>query len=264
MEFLKFGLKDVLDVLIVWFLIYQVLKLFRGTRATVIMLGITFLVLVALFAQFFNLEALNSIISSFQTLGLLALIIIFQPEIRRALATLGRHPWIRALFRSQEVYNIPEIASAAFQIKGRGLGAIFVIERTTPLDDYIQESGVPLDAEFTASLAVSIFLKNSPYHDGALVIRGTRIAGVRVLLPISQQPLPAQFGTRHRAAIGIVEQTDAISIVVSEERGEVRLIPDAHHLYLVHTKSELENALYQILKPKGEEAESEEEEGGTA
>ncbi len=260
MEFLRFGLKDVLDVFIVWFLIYQVLKLFRGTRATVIMLGITFLVLVALFAQFFNLEALNSIISSFQTLGLLALIIIFQPEIRRALATLGRHPWIRALFRSQETYNIPEIAEAAFQIQRRGLGAILVIERTTPLDEYIQDSGVPLDAAFTAHLAVSIFLKGSEYHDGALILRGNRIVGAKVVLPLSHQPLPPQFGTRHRAAIGIVEQTDAISIVVSEERGEVRLIPDANHIYLVHTKAELENALYQLLKPKEMEVEAEQEE----
>ena len=247
MEFIKIGPKDILDILIVWLLFYVVLRLFRGTRAIIIMAGITFVILIALFAQFANLEALNSIISGFQTLGLLALIVIFQPEIRRMLASIGQNPLVRRFWKTSPPYKFGEIAQAAFKLRDKGLGAIIVIERNIGLRDYVSDSGVELDAEVSAPLIVSIFTKASPLHDGALVIKGSKIIAARVILPLASSKLPKEFGTRHRAAVGIVEQTDAISIVVSEEQQVVRVIATPDTIVKVSSQKELEQILFTLL-----------------
>ncbi len=247
MDFLKIGLKDVLDILIVWVLFYQALKLFRGTRTAYIVTGLTALAVVALLAQFLNLEALNSIIQGIETVGVLALIIIFQPEIRRVLANLGRTPWLRRLFREPypDLATVQEVARAAFQLRSMGLGALIVLERQVELNDLIEESGVRLDAQVTAPLLVSIFLKTSPLHDGAVIIRQNRVIAARVILPLysGAHPLPEEFGTRHKAAMGIMEQSDAVVVVVSEERNEVRL---GHDLQLERVDTEVD--LIQKLK----------------
>ncbi len=258
MDFLKIGLKDLLDILIVWALFYQVLKLFRGTRTAYIIFGLTGLAVVALLAQFLNLEALNSIIQGVETVGVLALIIIFQPEIRRVLANLGRTPWLRQLLQEPHpgLSTIHEVAHASFQLRTMGLGALIVLERQVELDDLIEESGVRLDAKVTAPLLVSIFLKTSPLHDGAVIIRQNRVVAARVILPLysGTHPLPEEFGTRHKAAMGVMEHSDAVVIVVSEERNEVRL---GHDLLLerVDTEVDLIQKLKALLIPEPEEAE---------
>ncbi len=247
MEFIKIGPKDILDILIVWFLFYVVLRLFRGTRAIIIMVGITFIIVVALFAQFANLEALNTIISGFQTLGLLALIVIFQPEIRRMLASIGQNPLIRRFWKTKPPYKINDIARAAFALARRGLGGIMVIERNIGLRDYVTNTGIELDADLSEPLIVSIFLKSSPLHDGAVVIKGSKIVAAGVILPLSQANLPKEFGTRHRAAVGIVEQTDAVSIVISEEQRVVRVVLTPETIVKVSSVEELEQILRIFL-----------------
>lgn len=247
MGFIHFSIKDIIDILLVWVLLYEVLKLFRGTRAAYIFLGIIVIIIIALASQFLHLDALNWILSAIWTIGLVALVIIFQPEIRRALATLGRNPMIRAFSRGESALTISKLVQTAFSLRDRGLGGILVVERKTSLREYIEESGVSLDAEISVPLIVSIFTPPSPLHDGALVIDAGRIIGARVLLPLSDNPeLDPSFGTRHRAAVGISEVSDAVAIVVSEERRSIRIAAGGN-LSAPHTKESLGISLKELL-----------------
>ena len=227
MGFLRFTLKDLLDILVVWAVTYQVLKFFRGTRASYMLFGILVLILVALIAQIFNLLALSWIMGTLKTIGLVALIIVFQPEIRRALIVLGRNPtWQRIFQTGAEGGQVPleEIVDAVFFLRDRGLGAILVIEGQMLLQEYVEETGTVLDAQVSSRLLLTLFLPQSPLHDGAVILRGDRVVAAGVLLPLSANPaLDPELGTRHRAAIGITEVSDAIAIVVSEERRVIRI-----------------------------------------
>lgn len=258
MGFIHITVKDLVDILIVWILAYEFLKLFRGTRATYMFLGLLLIVIIALIAQFFNLLALNIIIGAFETIGLVALVIVFQPEIRRALLIIGRHPTFKGIFRLEERVIIPEIVKAAFSLRDRGLGGLIVIERKMGLREYIEESGVELNAKISAPLIVSIFTPPSPLHDGAVIIRGDSIIAARVLLPLSDDPtLDPSFGTRHRAALGISAVSDAVAIVVSEERKSVRTAVQGT-LSPPHTRDSLAKLLRELL-PRPEELGVEEE-----
>ena len=250
MGFLNFGVKDLLDVLLVWIITYEVLKLFRGTRAVYMVFGLVIIILFAILAQFFNFEGLNWIIRTLKTIGLVALVIVFQPEIRRALVTLGRHPAVRSIIRQEEEPIIPEIVKAAFTLRDRGMGGLIVIERKIGLREYVEESGVPLDAKVSALLIVSIFTPPSPLHDGAVIISGNKIIAARVILPLSNSPLISpSLGTRHRAAVGVTEVSDAIAIVTSEERMSVRHAVNGE-LSPPHTKESLSKALQELLYPE--------------
>ena len=221
----SFGIKDLIDILIVWYILYVTLKLFKGTRTLFMLIGLGFIILISAISVFVNLNALNWLISAFAKYGLLALIVIFQPEIRRGLALLGKNPFFRGSFIGQG--TIDEVVRAAFQLRDRGLGAIIVLERRIQLNDYIEESGVPLNAKVSAPLIVSIFTPPSPLHDGAVIIRGDTIVAARVILPLAQsEDVDPSLGTRHRAAIGITRITDAIAVVVSEERKSIRIAED--------------------------------------
>ncbi len=255
MDFIKPGINDIIDILIVAFIFYQILKLFRGTRATYMLWGIVVILLLAFLAQFLNLVALKWLISVVETIGLIAIIVVFQPEIRRALMELGRNPRIRSLFMHgvKEPIPIDEITKAVFNLRDRGLGAIIVIEREIGLRDYITESGIELDARVVAPLIVSIFVPPGPLHDGAMIIKGDKIIGARVLLPLSDNPeISTEFGTRHRAAIGITENSDAVAIVVSEERKSVRAAV-AGSLTAPHTKESLKKLLKKHFGSEMEE-----------
>lgn len=250
MGFLRFTLKDLIDILIVWAVTYQVLKFFRGTRASYMLFGILFLIVVALAAQLLNLLALSWIMGALKTIGLVALVIIFQPEIRRALIVLGRNPtWQRIFQAGEPEAEVPlqEIVNAVFYLRDRGLGAILVLEGRMLLQEYVEETGTVLDARLNSRLLLSIFLPQSPLHDGAVIIRGDRVLAAGVLLPLSANPaLDPELGTRHRAAIGITEVSDAISIVVSEERRVVRI---AYHGTLTEplAREDLESRLVILL-----------------
>lgn len=209
----------VIDILVVAFLVYQALMVVRGTRAWHILIGISFMVLLYAVAVWTGLEALRSVLSFIVPYLGLAIIVLFQSEIRRTLASLGRKGWLSAGFRSTE--SMHEIVLAVEQLADQKTGALIVLECDIGLRTFV-ESGVPLEARISRDLLLSIFQPGLPLHDGAVIVQKDRIAAAACFLPLTTNPaLSRNFGTRHRAAIGITEETDCLSIVVSEETGRI-------------------------------------------
>jgi diadenylate cyclase len=216
--------RNVLDILAVWFVFYQILLLIRGTRAFQMVIGVLVFLLVFFVSGWLKLYTLNWLITSFWSQIILALLILFQPEIRKALARVGKSPLLFGIPLGDTPIDSEEIVKALQTLSRRGIGGIIVIERTTDLSEVV-EVGVPLDALISSELLVSLFLPYSPIHDGAAIIRKNRIATAGCFLPISlSSELSRQYGTRHRAAIGITEETDAVALVVSEETSQISLV----------------------------------------
>lgn len=208
---------DVIDIVIVSFLLYKLFVLMRGTRATHMFFGLIVLFVLSVVAKWMDLMALNWIISSLRTVWVIAFVIIFQPELRRALASLGQHRVLSRFFTVEETGVVPEIIKSTQRLVEKGIGAIIVLEKDMGLKNYI-ETGTKVDARVTAELLETIFTPTSPLHDGAVIIQGDRVAAAGCILPLSQdERLSAALGTRHRAAIGLTEETDAVVIVISEE-----------------------------------------------
>jgi diadenylate cyclase len=225
----RFGWWDVLDILIVSVAIYEVLKLIRGTRAVQMVLGAGVLAGVYYLSRWGHLETVNWVIRNIVGYVVFALIVLFQADIRRALAHFGRTPFFTFFSRSDGIEEmIEEIAVAATVLAGQRIGAIVAIEREIGLRNYI-EGGIPLDATLTHDLVVTIFRPGGPLHDGAVIIQGDRIAAAACFLPLTVNPrLSKDLGTRHRAAIGLTEETDAAAVIVSEETGLISLALDGH------------------------------------
>jgi diadenylate cyclase len=213
---------SVIDVLLVSFLIYQLLSLVRGTRAAPMLVGIAVLGLAYYFARLGELRTLNWLLSTFLPYGVFALIVVFQSEIRHALANLGsRISHMGSTDSTADVYD--DIVLAANLFSQNQTGALIVIEREIGLRTYI-ESGVALDARLSYDLLATVFRPSAPLHDGAVIVQRDRIAAAACFLPLSMNPvLSTQLGTRHRAAIGITEETDAVAVVISEETGIISL-----------------------------------------
>jgi len=216
---------DVLDILVLSFLIYEVLKLIRGTRAVQMALGAG--VLVALFygSQWGHLETVNWLVRNLFGYIVFAFIVLFQSDIRRALAHFGRAPFFRYFAKAESAEeSIEEIVVATGLLSEQRIGAIVAIERQIGLRNYI-EGGIPLDAVLTYDLLVSIFQPASPLHDGAVIIQNDRVAAAACFLPLTVNPkLGKELGSRHRAAIGLTEENDSVAIVVSEETGNISLV----------------------------------------
>src|SRR6476646_5957533 len=214
------GWADALDIAIVSFLLYELLLLIRGTRAVQMALSGGFLLLLYFLSQWLQLETVNWVIRNLATYVVFAIIVLFQADIRRALAHFGRAQFFRYFDRaSSDDETLEELVVAASTLAARHIGAIIVIERQIGLRNYI-EGGIPLDATVTYDLLATIFHTGSPLHDGAAIVQGDRIAAAACFLPLSVNPrVSRELGTRHRAALGITEENDAIAIVVSEERG---------------------------------------------
>lgn len=214
---------DTLDILIVALGIYWLLLLIRGTRAVQVILGLVILLAVFLASQIFQLMTLSWLLNNFWPAAPLIIIILFQNDIRRALARVGRGLF-RTSGRSEQSHLVEEIVRAAQALAQKRVGALLVLERETNLDDQI-EAGVRLDAAVSKDLLTSIFLPYSPLHDGAVVIQSGRIAYAGCVLPLTLRAnLPEGLGTRHRAALGITEETDAVVVVVSEETGAISVV----------------------------------------
>ncbi len=210
-------LLDVIDVLVVAFLFYHVFLLVRGTRAAQMFLGLVAILVLTVLAELAHLAALGWILTSLRTVWVVAFLIIFQPELRKALLQIGNSAPFRRLMGYQEPSHLGEIESSLANLKQRGLGALIVLERKTGLRG-VTESGTMLDATLSAELLETIFTPPSPLHDGAVIIRGNQVVAAGCILPLSQNPnLDRGLGTRHRAAIGLSEDTDALCIVLSEE-----------------------------------------------
>jgi len=218
-RYFGFGVIDALDIILVAILIYQFLKLFRGTRAPYIFAGVLVVIAVGVVAQILDFPGLSWIIDAVKTVALVALVIIFQPEIRRALGLVGQRPFFRGLIK--ESVPVDKIVEASCELRERGLGAIIVIERRMGLREFTEEA-VAVNTGFSVPLVISILLPDSPLHDGAVIIREDRVLAAKAVLPVSRNLPPELYGTRHRAAVGITEVSDAVAIVVSEENRNIR------------------------------------------
>lgn len=218
--FFNVGLIDALDILLMTLIVYIVLRVLRGTKAIILLMGVGVLLVLGFLAESLGLAALGLLISTVKAFGIVALIILFQPEIRRLLMEIGSNPFLR-FFLPPERVPINELLLAVDEIRKRKLGALIVIQRRVSLMEYAEETGTIMDAHLSAPLLVAIFSKGSPLHDGAVIIKESRILASTVMLPMSVRI--KGVGARHRAGAGITEVSDAISIVVSEERGTVTL-----------------------------------------
>ncbi|MBB3188001.1 diadenylate cyclase CdaA [Microbacter margulisiae] len=232
---LEFGIKDIIDITLVAILFYQLYKLFKGTGVNNIFIGILVLVVVwFLVVYVFQLELLGAILNKVMSVGIIALIIIFQVEIRRFFSMLGSHQRWKFLKRiitkfgtktedSSDSMAVAQVVMACRHLAKSHTGALIVVAGKTHLEHQIQV-GEPIDATINTRLIENIFFKNSPLHDGAMIIENKKITFVASILPLSQNhAIPKHLGLRHRAAAGITEQTDAAAIVVSEERGSISL-----------------------------------------
>jgi diadenylate cyclase len=234
LERAQVGWSDVIDILIAAVAIYELLKLMRGTRAIQMGIGVGLIIGVFYLSEWWHLDTINWLIRNIAGYVVFAAIVVFQSEIRRTLAHLGRARFFRFLTRTESNDEIVEelVAAAipnraaATMLASTRTGAIIAIERDIGLRNYI-EGGVPLDATLTSDLLLSLFQPKSPLHDGAVILQGDRIAAAACFLPLSVNPaISKDFGTRHRAAIGLTEDVDAAAIIVSEETGRITLALD--------------------------------------
>ncbi len=244
---------DILDIIIVAFLFYRLFLLVKGTRATQMFIGLFLLIIVSFIARWLNLNALNWIISSLKTVWVIAFVILFQPELRKALTQLGQNRILGFFIKVEESSIVSEIVKACHQLTQKGLGALIVLERDVGLRNYI-ETGTPLDARVTSELLVTVFTPPSPLHDGAAIIEKNRVIAAGCILPLSQNPrLSKSLGTRHRAGLGLSEETDAIVIIVSEETGTISLAISGKLRRKLDINT-LRNDLVGIIGIKSEEA----------
>ena len=245
-------IKDVLDILIVSYVIYKLLVVIRGTRAVQLLKGILVLVMIWAGSTWFGLYTLQWLMNQMFNFGVFALIVIFQPELRRGLAQLGQGTLFGGRSGSEQEETgrvIGELIKAVNYLSRRKIGALIVFERSTGLTEYI-ESGIAMNSRISSELLINLFIPNTPLHDGAVIVRGDSIAAAACYLPLSENPfISKELGTRHRAAIGISEVGDSISVVVSEETGQVSLAINGQVVRDINEES-LISKLFEELKPK--------------
>lgn len=208
-----------LEILFIWILIYNVFRFFEGTRAMHVLMGLVIMAVIFNIAKLFNLHTINWVLTKLFAVGVVAFLIIFQPELRRGLARIGQNTFFGGFLKKGG--TVDELVQACEYLSRNRIGAIVAIERDIGLKNYI-ESGILVDAHVSAEILMTLFAPNTPTHDGGVIIQNDRIAACGSLFPLSQNPDLARYlGTRHRAAIGLTEETDAVCVVVSEERGTI-------------------------------------------
>ena len=244
------GWWDLLDIAVVSFLIYEALKLIRGTRAAQMAVGSLFVVGMFYVSQLAPLQTLNWLIRNALVYVAFAAIVIFQSDIRRALAHFGQAPFFRYFNRQLAAdETIEEVVVATSMLAQQKVGAIIVLEREIGLRNYI-ESGIPLDATLTYDLLATIFRPGSPLHDGAVILQESRVAAAACFLPLTVNPrLSRELGTRHRAAIGLTEESDAAAIVVSEESGFISIALDGE-IERALSPDDLRQRLRDLIQPR--------------
>ncbi|MED3622956.1 diadenylate cyclase CdaA [Neobacillus thermocopriae] len=219
-------ISSVVDILVVWYVIYKLINLIRGTKAVQLLKGILVILIVRVASDFFGLTTLSWMMQQVITYGFLAIIIIFQPELRRALEQLGRGKFFSrstSVVDNEQEKTVEAIIKATDYMAKRRIGALISIERETGMSDYI-ETGIALNSHISSELLINIFIPNTPLHDGAVIIQKNNVAAAACYLPLSESPfISKELGTRHRAALGISEVTDSITVVVSEETGNISL-----------------------------------------
>lgn len=242
------GITDVLDILIVAFIVYKVLGFIRETRAEQLAKGLLIIVIITLASKVLHLYTLNWILSGVMTVGLVALVVIFQPELRRALEHLGRSRFTNVLNgvdKEEAKRMVLEMVEAIESMSSSRTGALIVIEGEITLNDIV-ETGTVIDANVSAEMIGNIFYEGAPLHDGAMIIRGDRLHAAGCVLPLTQnKQLSKELGTRHRAGIGITENSDAMVIIVSEETGVISIAKNGNLIRFVDVKK-IEKALLEL------------------
>ena len=243
-----------LEIIILWIVFYRILVFFEGTRAFQVLKGMIYLIVAFLVSQLLGFNTLNWLLTKLFAIAMIAIVIIFQQELRQGLARLGQqHLFNIALAESEIMAIVEEITSAVYKMSKNKIGCIIAIEKETKLKTYI-ESGVPIDGTVTSELLLSIFMTSSPLHDGGVIIRGDRIVAASCLFPLSDNPNFSKIiGTRHRAALGLTEQTDATVVMVSEETSEISVSADGRFIPVINRErlvNILKNLIVGQTKPK--------------
>lgn len=256
MDFLNLRILDIVDIVFVAILLYYLYKLVKGTVAVNIFIGIVIIYLIWKLTELLQMELLSSVLGEFIGVGMFALIVVFQQEIRKFLLMIGSTNFTqrRKFFRqfkfvkddTQIRTNLNAIVKACESMARSYTGALIVIQKSTKLD-FIKISGDAMNIELNQPIIESVFFKNSPLHDGAMIIEDNKITATRVILPVSNdRSIPLRFGLRHRAAVGITEKTDALALVVSEENGQISYLKDGEFVIFEDT-NELLNKLKEDL-----------------
>ena len=246
---------DIIDILIVAYAIYKLIKLVRETRAAQLIKGIILLLVAMQLSSLFNLYMVNYVLKNAMQVGVIAIFVVFQPELRRALEKMGRSKFSKVLsfddddIEEKNSHTVDQLCQAVKNLSDNRIGALMILERTTKIGDIIR-TGVTLNSEVSAELLINIFVPNTPLHDGAVVIRDNKITAAACFLPLTQNSeLNIELGTRHRAAIGITETSDGVALVVSEETGKISLALEGT-LTRNLTVESLERALSKIMSPE--------------
>ena len=270
----EIGILDLLDILMVAFIVYKILNWVKETRAWTLFKGLVVFFVFYAFATLLQLNTIHWILSKTLSVGIIAFVILFQPELRKALEQLGNGKIIRNMFKFEiqdeededDVKTIDEIVTAAKKMASVKTGALILVERDVPLGDHIR-TGIPVDGLVTSQLLINIFEHNTPLHDGAVVIKNNRVAAAACFLPLTENKVSMELGTRHRAAIGASEVSDADIIVVSEETGYISLArsgviyrnitPDELKRMLNARKKESAHVTKKIMRWKGRRSDDE-------
>jgi len=246
-EFIKFGFKDLLDVLIVSFIIYEILKLTRGTRSAQIIVGLSLIVFIAFIAYWTQLEGVTWLFSNLATFGLIVLVIVFQPELRGVLAQIGQSRVLRRFVTLEQRKSLEEVNRASLRLAELRYGGLIVIERRTGLKNFA-ETGKLMNAELSSELLVTLFTPYTPLHDGAVIISGEFITAAAASLPLTTNPRYRKlYGMRHKAAIGVSEVSDAVVVVVSEETSQISIAQNGN-LDVDILRTEFKKKLAEKLK----------------
>ena len=246
-DFISFGFKDIIDVLIVSFVIFQILKLVKGTRSVQIVIGLSLVVGIAIIAYWFQLEGLTWLFSNLGAFGLLVLVIVFQPELRSMLAQFGQSRLLRRFVTLEYRKLVEEISQAVLRLSELRYGGLIVIERRTGLRNFA-ESGKELNAELSSEMLITLFTPYTPLHDGAVIISGEYIVAAAASLPLTTNSRYRKlYGMRHKAAVGVSEDSDAVVIVVSEETGKISIAYNGV-LHSDINKTEFKDKLTKYLK----------------
>jgi len=251
------GITDVIDILIVAFIIYKVLGFIRETRAEQLVKGLLVLVVAFFISGFFELHALRFIVEGTLTLGVIALVIVFQPELRRGLEVVGRSKFVKTPFKYVDKEKAKtltaKITKAVDYFSTHKIGALVILERDVLLNDII-ETGILIKAEMSSELLQNIFFESAPLHDGAAIVRGDKIYAAGCVLPLSQNlEINRDLGTRHRAGVGITENSDAIAIIVSEESGIISIADEGELTRFLDIKAVEKIILNSYLRDEDEE-----------
>src|SRR4051794_17817237 len=249
-------LASIVDIVLVWYVIYKLINVIRGTKAVQLLKGILVILLVRVVSEFLGFQTLSWMMEQVITYGFLAIIIIFQPELRRALEQLGRGKFFSRSSNPDEENpekTVEAIIKATDYMAKRRIGALISIERETGMGDYI-ETGIQLNSNISSELLINIFIPNTPLHDGAVILQRNNVAAAACYLPLSESPfISKELGTRHRAALGISEVTDSVTIIVSEETGNISLTKNGElhrSIKLEELKELLTSELLVNTKPK--------------